>query len=203
MAFEAAQITFDSSSVANCAHCEADDEFHRGIERQMSDRDDTSGVLAERWTKHRDKQFRRRIEDLRLLVESGRASDISIEAQQSAKTLECVRRNADLRNAIQRRGCRRTASVVLADFAVDSAASDKAPLLPRELSRHDAEAASYDDGPIVSDRRGRMWPREPERPQSAVDFEARVQHEGRIQAVHFCADLNSTRFSRQAKSPND
>ena len=177
MTFEAAQIAFYSVSVSSCVHRKAEDELHRCIERQMCNCDDTSGVLAERWTEDGNQQFRRSIEDARLLVESGRARNISIEAQQSAKARETVGRNADLSNAIERCGCCRTASIVWVDFGIDSTASDKASLLPRKLSRHGAEAASYDNGSIVSHCRGRIGPSQAERLQSALDFETRVRHE--------------------------
>ncbi len=203
MAFAAAQIGFHSLSVATCAHRKAEDELHRGIERQMSNCNHASGVLAECRAEDRHQQIRRRIEDARLLVESGRARNISIEAQQSAKAREAVGRNADLSNAIERSGCRRTAGAVFIDFDVDSAASDEAPPLPRKRSRHDAEAAAHDDGPVVSHRRGRIGPSEAERPQSVFDFETRVRHERRVQAMRFCADLSSTACSSQVKSPND
>lgn len=201
MAFQSAQIGIQSSIIA--AHRKAEDELHRGIEREVTHCDEASRVCAERRSEDRDQQVRCRIENVRLPMEGGRARNKAIEPQQPAKAREAVGRNADLSHAIERRGCRRTTGRILVDVGIDSAASDETPSLEGKLPRYDAESTPDDHGLVVPQSGGRIGPSEPERSQSAVDFGTRLRHERSAQTMHLCADLNSARSSSQAKSPND
>lgn len=181
---------------------EAEHQLHCCVERQTSNRHDASGVLTEQRTEDSDQQFRSRIENTGLLVESRCARDVSVQAQEAAKSREVVGRNPDVSNAIEGRRCSRAACGVLVDFLADSAANHEASLLPRELSRDNTKRASYDHGPVMPQRRRRLGPRETKCSQSSLDLGTCLRHERKIKSVS-CTNLTSSPHSYQATSPYD